>query len=64
MRIPFFEAQPIPLKYVSGTDITRAQGQETTRKLSARIIQSLKSPPMIRGGINASTAADITTIGV
>ena len=48
----------------SGTDITKAQGQETTRKFNALIIQSVKLPPVTNGGMNASATAEKTTAGV
>ena len=32
MSIPFLEAPPIPLKKLKGTEITRAHGQDITRK--------------------------------
>ena len=35
MRIPFFDAPPMPEKNVSGTEITSAHGQEITRKVRA-----------------------------
>ena len=35
-KIPREEAEPMPLKYESGTEITSAQGQLMTRKVSAR----------------------------
>ena len=62
-RIPFFEAQPIPAKKPSGIDTTNAQGQETTRNISPRYIQVLKSPRN-RGGTNITINASATTIGV
>ena len=36
IKIPFLEAPPIPPKNVSGMEMTSAQGQETTRNISAR----------------------------
>ena len=33
--MPWDEALPMAQKYVKGTDITRAQGQETTRNINA-----------------------------
>ena len=35
-KIPNLEATPIPLKKLRGTEITKAQGQETTKKDKAR----------------------------
>ena len=35
MRIPRLLEQPIPLKNVSGTDITSAHGQDITRNVNA-----------------------------
>ncbi len=53
----------MPPKKLKGTDITRAQGQDTTRKVSARFIHS-PQPPTNRGGSTASSTAPITTAGV
>ena len=39
-KIPFLEAQPIPPKKLSGIEITSAQGQLMTRKVSALVIHS------------------------
>ena len=36
MRTPFALAPPIPAKKLSGMEMTSAQGQEITRKVSAR----------------------------
>ena len=36
MRMPLREAPPIPPKNVSGTEMTRAHGQLTTKNVSAR----------------------------
>ena len=65
MRIPALEAAPIPLKKLKGTEITKAQGQDTTKNAKALNIQSLKlySPLMIGGKI-ASNTAKLITIGV
>ena len=65
MRIPALEAAPIPLKKLKGTEITKAQGQDTTKNDKALNIQSLKlySPLMIGGKI-ASNTAKLITIGV
>ncbi len=55
----------MPPKKLMGTEITSAQGQETTRNVSARLIQSLKTAPGIsRGGSRASASAEKTTTGV
>ena len=57
----------MPPKNASGTDMTRAHGQDITRKVQALSIQSPKFPvksPDIIGGRNASTTAAITTAGV
>ena len=64
IRIPCLEAAPRPPKKLSGTEITRAHGQETTRKLHARYIQIPQFPPVRRGGITARTKARQTTTGV
>ena len=42
MRIPLLDAPPIPEKKESGTEITRAQGQEITRKMRARLTHEAK----------------------
>ena len=47
-----------------GTLITSAQGHETTKKVSARKIQSPQAPKPSSGGTTASTAAAPTTNGV
>ena len=36
MRMPHLEAPPMPPKKLRGMEMTRAQGQEMTRKVSAR----------------------------
>jgi len=54
--MPFLLAVPIPLKNPSGTDMTSAQGQETTRKMSARYTHVCASPVM-RDGMSASKTA-------
>ena len=56
-------AAPMPLKKVSGTEITSAQGQEITRKVSARRIHSIHWPSN-REGITASSSAARHTRGV
>ena len=53
----------MPLKNPSGTDMTSAQGQETTRKMSARYTHVCASPVM-RDGMSASKTAATHTIGV
>ena len=63
IKIPFLEAAPIPAKKLSGTEITKAQGQETTRKIQALSIQFPQSPN-IKLGIIAKARAAKTTIGV
>ena len=67
MRIPFLEAPPIPPKKVSGTLMTSAHGQLTTRNIRALYSQvgklSEKLPDRI-GGRKASNTAAQTTIGV
>ncbi len=62
--MPLRDAPPMPPKKLRGTDITSAHGQETTRKARALYTQSAKPPPFIIGGITASKAAIITTVGV
>jgi len=65
MRIPLLDALPKPQKKVSGMDMTKAHGQEMTRKVSARYTQTLKDAfDISRGGKNANTSAAATTTGV
>ena len=68
--MPQRDAPPMPPKKLSGTEIMAvgvaspsAQGQEMTRKMSARRTHSDHSP-VNRGGTTASTAAAMTTAGV
>ena len=53
----------MPPKKLRGTDITSAQGQDTTRNVRARLSQSAQFPKNM-GGITASAAAHMTTTGV
>ena len=62
--MPSREAPPMPPKKERGTEMTRAQGQETTRKLSARVMESVQEMAVNRGGRNASATAASTTAGV
>ena len=66
--MPFLEAPPIAPKNDKGTEITRAQGQDITKKVKARINQSGRAAkyPVLenRGGKNARTTAASTTAGV
>ena len=64
MSTPIFEAAPIPPKNPSGTEITRAQGHDTIRKMQALSIQSAKLQPNKSGGIRARRSALTVTIGV
>ena len=64
INIPLFEANPIPAKKVNGIDITNAQGQEITRKVSALLNQTRKLKSLKNGTINAKTIAKATTEGV
>ena len=57
------DAAPIPAKNDSGTDITSAHGQDTTKKLRARYIHFDQSD-VTRPGTIASSDAVATTIGV
>ena len=54
----------MPPKNDRGTEITSAQGHDTTRKVRPRSTQSAQSPPNSSGGTMASTAATPTTMGV
>ena len=47
-----------------GTEITRAQGQDTTRNMRALLSHSVILCLSIKGGIKASSTAAITTQGV
>ena len=53
----------MPPKKVSGTEITSAQGQDTTRNVSARCTHTPHCPVM-REGTTASARAANTTAGV
>ncbi len=53
----------MPPKNESGTEMTRAQGHDTTKNVRPRRIQS-DQPPTNSGGTSASTAASPTTMGV
>mgnify|MGYP007006983123 CR=1 FL=1 len=67
MRTPAFELAPKPPKKLSGIEMTKAHGQEITRKVSARLNHSGKSPtksPENTGGKKAKIKAAITTVGV
>lgn len=44
--------------------MTRAQGQDTTRKFSARVIHLANCQPSKKGGSSASATAPATTQGV
>ena len=63
-RMPFREAPPIPPKKERGTEMTSAQGQETTRNISAWWTQGPKGSRRMSGGRKASSAAPMTTAGV
>ena len=51
-------------KKLSGTEITIAQGQAATKKIKAVYSHFEKSPQPKTGGITASNADTIITIGV
>ena len=60
IRIPSFEAAPMPPKKVSGTETTSAQGHDAIRKVSALTTQIDALPtksPENSGGKNASAIA-------
>ena len=74
-RMPHLEAPPMPPKKLSGTEMTSAQGQEMTRKISARWNQSSQVVPTrkpgstgenqrIKDGIRKRARAAMTTLGV
>ena len=54
----------MPPKKESGTEMTRAQGQEMTRKIRARLRLSVQCISPRRGGTTASRTAAMTTTGV
>ena len=62
--MPARDAAPMPLKNESGTLMTRAQGQLTTRKMSAPLMLSVHDCPKSTGEANAMMAANPTTMGV
>ena len=53
----------MPPKKLRGTETTSAQGQDTTRKISARLIH-MDQLPVKSGGTRASSTAPMTTTGV
>ena len=57
-------APPMPAKKVRGMLTTRAQGQEMTRNMRARLSQVSHVPAPSRGGSTKSNAARPTTAGV
>ena len=66
--MPALEAPPIAPKNDSGTEMTNAHGQDTTRNDSARVSQDIHTAPSLiprnSGGTTASSTAPITTAGV
>ena len=54
----------MPPKKPRGTEMTNAQGQETIKKMQARLIQGAAGAPKKSGGISASRSAVTVTIGV
>ena len=54
----------MPPKKLRGTEMTRAQGQDTTRKISARCTHMEKGPKPSTGGRMARARAAKTTAGV
>ena len=65
MRIPFFDAIPIPLKKLRGIYITKAHGQDITKNINALYIQVEKVAPAINKGGNIPIKKAVnTTIGV
>ena len=54
----------MPPKKLRGMEMTRAQGQETTRKFKARVNHIFQVPKPSTGGSTASTTAATTTAGV
>ena len=64
IRMPQRLAPPMPPKKLRGTEMTSAQGQLTTRKLSARYPQSPQSPPLMMDGTRKRSSAAAQTAGV
>ena len=54
----------MPPKKLSGTLMTRAHGQLTTKNVRPRKIQSLQVPMPTSGGTTAISAAKPVTVGV
>ena len=54
----------MPPKNESGTEMTSAHGQLTTRNVRPRRIQSGHAPMPASGGITASASAESVTAGV
>ena len=63
-RIPRDAAPPMPPKNAIGTEITSAQGQDITRNIKARYIESSTELKPSTGKSTAKRTAHITTIGV
>ncbi len=61
---PFLEADPIPAKKERGTEITRAHGQDATKKTSERIIHVSNGCCKIKGGRKATAIAHRIIMGV
>ena len=59
IKIPFLDAPPIPPKKLSGTETTRAQGQDTTKKDNALYPQVARSLCNIAVGITNINIAKI-----
>ena len=62
--MPRFDAAPMPPKKPRGTEMTSAQGQETMRKMQARLIQGAAGTPSMSDGTIASKNAVTVTTGV
>ena len=63
-RMPCLEAPPMPPKKLRGMEITKAQGQDTTRKFSALGTHTPQPPSSSKEGITARARAAKTTAGV
>ena len=58
---PFLDTAPMPLKNVRGTESTKAQGQDATKKTKALDNHCWKSPTTIVGRTVKATAKNTTT---
>ncbi len=64
IKILFFAALEIAKKKLTGIEITKAQGQEITKKIKQRSSQTCQSSLNNKVGIIKIKNAAITTVGV